>query len=59
VILGYLGVVPSTGTTFGIPNTPLGQALTVYYFLFFLLMPIYTSIERCKPVPDRVTGGSH
>ncbi len=59
VVLGYLGVVPSSGTTLGIPNTPLAQVLTAAYFLFFLLMPIYTSLERCKPVPDRVTGGSH
>ena len=59
VILGYLGVVPSTGTTFGISNTPLAQILTVLYFLYFLLMPVYTSIEKCKPVPERLTGGSH
>ena len=59
VILGYLGVVPSSGTTFGIPNTPLAQILTALYFLYFLLMPVYTSIEKCKPVPERLTGGSH
>jgi ubiquinol-cytochrome c reductase cytochrome b subunit len=59
VVLGYLGVVPSSGTTFGIGNTPLSQILTVLYFLYFLLMPIYTSIEKCKPVPERLTGGSH
>ncbi len=59
VVLGYLGVVPSSGTTLGIPNTPLAQVLTVLYFLYFLLMPIYTSIEKCKPVPERLTGGSH
>ena len=59
VILGYLGVVPSTGTTFGISNTPLAPILTVLYFLYFLLMPVYTSIEKCKPVPERLTGGSH
>ena len=59
VILGYLGVVPSSGTTFGIPNTPLAQVLTALYFLYFLLMPVYTSIEKCKPVPERLTGGSH
>jgi ubiquinol-cytochrome c reductase cytochrome b subunit len=29
--------------------------LTVVYFLFFLLMPIYTSIEKTKPEPQRVT----
>ncbi|HEX6590981.1 MAG TPA: cytochrome bc complex cytochrome b subunit [Moraxellaceae bacterium] len=59
VILGYLGVVPSDGHTFGLPNTGLAQFLTVLYFAFFILMPVYTSIEKCKPVPDRVTGGSH
>ncbi len=59
VILGYLGVSPSDGHTLGIGNTTLAQILTIVYFLYFILMPVYTSIERCKPVPDRVTGGSH
>jgi len=27
----------------------------VPYFLFFLLMPIYTRIDPVKPVPERVT----
>jgi len=27
----------------------------VIYFLFFLLMPIYTKLDKTKPVPDRVT----
>jgi len=26
----------------------------VIYFAFFLLMPIYTSIEKTKPVPERL-----
>ena len=34
-----------------------GVMFTVLYFLFFILMPIYTSIETCKQPPDRVTGG--
>jgi ubiquinol-cytochrome c reductase cytochrome b subunit len=34
-----------------------GVSFTILYFLFFLLMPIYTSIETCKQPPDRVTGG--
>jgi ubiquinol-cytochrome c reductase cytochrome b subunit len=34
-----------------------GVLFTVLYFLFFLLMPIYTSIETCKQPPERVTGG--
>ncbi|MFN3587547.1 MAG: cytochrome b [Moraxellaceae bacterium] len=59
VVLGYLGVVSSSGTTLGINNTVLARILTAVYFLYFLLMPFYTSIEKCKPVPERVTGGSH
>jgi len=52
--LGYLGAVPSDPV-----KTVLSQIFTVLYFLFFLLMPIYTSIETCKQPPKRVTGGSH
>jgi ubiquinol-cytochrome c reductase cytochrome b subunit len=28
---------------------------TVIYFLFFLLMPWYSSKDKCKPEPERVT----
>ncbi|HET8731231.1 MAG TPA: cytochrome bc complex cytochrome b subunit [Moraxellaceae bacterium] len=59
VVLGYLGVQPADGHTIGINNTKLAQILTVMYFLFFILMPVYTSLEKCKPVPERVTGGTH
>ena len=59
VVLGYLGVQPSDGHTFGLGNTTLARILTVLYFAYFILMPFYTSLEKCKPVPDRVTGGSH
>ncbi len=52
--LGYLGAVPADPI-----KTILSQVFTVLYFLFFLLMPIYTSIETCKQPPKRVTGGSH
>jgi len=55
LFLGYLGVQPSTGSTFGAPNTVLAQVFTVLYFLFFLLMPIYTKLDKDKPVPERVT----
>jgi ubiquinol-cytochrome c reductase cytochrome b subunit len=49
-ILGYLGVQPvSPG------RTALAQVCTVIYFLFFLLMPIYTKLDKTSPVPDRVT----
>ncbi|WP_026348886.1 cytochrome b [Psychrobacter lutiphocae] len=52
IFLGYLGVAPSTPV-----NTILGRIFTILYFLYFLLMPIYTSIETCKQPPERVTGG--
>ncbi|MBI5790710.1 MAG: cytochrome bc complex cytochrome b subunit [Rhodocyclales bacterium] len=38
-----------------IPGAPVAQLLSVYYFLFFLTMPIWSSLDRCKPEPDRVT----
>jgi ubiquinol-cytochrome c reductase cytochrome b subunit len=50
VVLGYLGVLPPTDG-----RTLVAQIFTVIYFLFFLLMPIYTRIEKTKPVPERVT----
>jgi ubiquinol-cytochrome c reductase cytochrome b subunit len=48
--LGYLGVMPVTPT-----YTLLSQVLSVVYFAFFILMPWYTKIDKCKPEPDRVT----
>ena len=50
LILGYLGILPPTDG-----RTLMAQVCTVIYFAFFLLMPIYTSIDKCKPEPDRVT----
>jgi ubiquinol-cytochrome c reductase cytochrome b subunit len=48
-VLGYLGsVAPSPAKTL------LAQIFTVGYFAYFLLMPIYSKYETCKPVPDRV-----
>ncbi len=52
VVLGYLGATPATPTA-----TIMARIFTVLYFLFFLLMPFYTSIETCKQPPERVTGG--
>ncbi|ARU58709.1 MAG: cytochrome bc complex cytochrome b subunit [Pseudomonadales bacterium] len=51
VILGYLGALPSTPG-----RTVVAQITTTLYFLFFILMPWYTKIEKTKPVPERVTG---
>jgi len=49
--LGYLGMLPVTPL-----YTLLSQILTTVYFAFFLLMPWYSKIDKCKPVPERVTG---
>ena len=50
LMLGWLGLQAVTDL-----YTRLAQLFTVTYFLFFLAMPIYTSLEQTKPVPDRVT----
>ena len=49
-ILGYLGVQHPTPVT-----TLVAQLCTAIYFGYFLLMPWYTSVEKTKPVPERVT----
>jgi len=48
--LGYLGLMPATET-----YTLISRILSVVYFAFFILMPWYTKIDKCKPEPDRVT----
>ena len=48
--LGYLGTQPATGL-----YTSLAQVFSVLYFSFFILMPIYTSLDKDQPVPQRVT----
>jgi len=48
--LGYLGTQPATPDA-----TMVARVLTVIYFAFFLLMPIYTRWEKTKPVPQRLT----
>jgi len=50
VVLAYLGLQSSTPT-----KTLLAQIFTGLYFAFFLLMPWYSTIDRTKPVPERVT----
>ena len=51
VVLGYLGMQAPTPA-----KTLAAQVFTAIYFLYFILMPFYTTIESTKPVPDRVTG---
>jgi len=50
VVLAYLGLKPASDL-----YTLLSQIFTIVYFAFFLLMPIYTKLEKTKPVPERVT----
>ncbi len=50
IILGVLGVKsPTPARTF------LAQVCSVIYFAYFLAMPIWTSIEKTKPEPERLT----
>ena len=49
VMLGWLGLQPAEGI-----YVLLTQIFTVMYFAYFVLMPYYTSIDKTKPVPERV-----
>jgi ubiquinol-cytochrome c reductase cytochrome b subunit len=62
LVLGYLGTEPTNvWGQFGawLRNadraTVGARVCTVLYFLFFLLMPWYTTIDRTKPEPARLT----
>lgn len=50
LILGVLGVKTPTPA-----RTALAQVCTVFYFAFFLLMPIWSRMDKARPVPERVT----
>jgi ubiquinol-cytochrome c reductase cytochrome b subunit len=50
VVLAWLGMKPASPVL-----TLLAQIFTAIYFAFFLLMPIYSKIDKTKPVPERVT----
>jgi ubiquinol-cytochrome c reductase cytochrome b subunit len=50
ISLGWLGLQPAEGV-----YVRAAQVFSALYFMFFLLMPYYTSIDKTKPVPDRVT----
>ena len=47
--LGWLGLQPAEGV-----YVALARLFSVIYFAFFLLMPYYTTIDKTKPVPERV-----
>ena len=54
LVLGYFGVLAPS---------PVGNLFskigTLLYFSFFLLMPWWSRMGECKPVPDRVTFAAH
>ena len=62
LILGYLGTEPTNvwgqfGSWLGEADraTVVARICTTLYFLFFILMPWYSRIDKVKPVPERVT----
>ncbi|MCC7547017.1 MAG: cytochrome bc complex cytochrome b subunit [Burkholderiales bacterium] len=58
VVLGWLGVKPTDflGKTGGMDTAViLARLFTAVYFLFFLLMPWYSRIDRTRPEPKRLT----
>ena len=57
VMLGYLGTKnPGHIDLIWFKNLVWAQIGLAIYFAFFLLMPIYTRLDRTKPEPDRLTG---
>ncbi len=62
LVLGYLGTEPTTvwgqfGSWLGNVDraTVVARVCSVIYFLFFILMPWYTKVDKTKPEPERVT----
>jgi len=51
IILGVLGTQAVSPA-----KTVLAQIMTVVYFLYFILMPLYTRVEKVAEPPQRVTG---
>ena len=62
LVLGYLGTEPTNvwgqfgGWLGGADRATVAARIgTVIYFLFFILMPWYSSIDKTQPEPERVT----
>ncbi len=49
LVLGKLGTMPAEPV-----YVMMARVFSVFYFAFFLLMPYYTTIDKTKPVPERV-----
>jgi ubiquinol-cytochrome c reductase cytochrome b subunit len=54
IFLGYLGTQSSSENTFGINNTLHSQVFTGFYFAFFFLMPLYTSVESDRELTKSI-----
>ena len=51
VWLAKIGGGPGTDPV----ETIIGRVLTILYFAFFITMPVWTKLDKTKPVPERVT----
>jgi ubiquinol-cytochrome c reductase cytochrome b subunit len=49
--LGKIGSGPGTDPS----EVIIGRTLTFLYFAFFITMPLWTRLDRTKPMPERVT----
>ena len=49
IVLSYLGLKPASDL-----YVILARIFTAIYFLYFILMPWYTSVEKTKAAPERV-----
>jgi ubiquinol-cytochrome c reductase cytochrome b subunit len=49
--LAKIGAGPGTDPV----ETIIGRVLTFLYFAFFITMPVWTKLDKTKPVPERVT----
>jgi ubiquinol-cytochrome c reductase cytochrome b subunit len=49
--LGKIGAGPGTDPV----ETIIGRVLTFLYFVFFITMPVWSRLDKTKPVPERVT----
>jgi ubiquinol-cytochrome c reductase cytochrome b subunit len=54
IVLGYIGTQEPNATL-----NAISQVGTLYYFTFFLAMPIWSQMGEFKPVPDRVVFHAH
>ena len=50
VLLGWVGATPQTDF-----KTIVSQICTVTYFMFFVLLFVYSKNEKTKPLPERLT----